>query len=142
MECSLTPNIFSHVSHAALVFGVHFKHYHFNSIYLTTSLFLQPTNKFPFPCFLTHPPPVFSLNGYPDESQEIDTFFYPKLKSWTFCKNFQNSQAAFFWGGGGAEEEKMGGSRHAKKIIFHSIASYDNLSTVYIIPIRIIDCAS
>ena len=49
----------------------------------------------------------------------------------------------FFWGGGGgAKEEEMGGSRHAKKIIFHSIASYDKLSTAYIIPIRIIFCAS
>ena len=31
-KCSLTPKIFSHVTHEALVFGVHFKHYHFNGI--------------------------------------------------------------------------------------------------------------
>ena len=57
-------------------------------------------------------------------------------------QKFSKFASSFFLGGGGAEEEKMGGSRHAKKIIFHSITSYDKLSTAYIIPIRIIFCAS
>ena len=32
IKCSLTPKIFSHVTHATLVLGVHFKHYRFTSI--------------------------------------------------------------------------------------------------------------